>query len=169
MCAFGRGAQVVYSKGFAASRTPFVFAACKVAFDLEQYRPFSHAVGRFTHGGAAWTVQRNFEHTGDYPHTDAALLIVPLCPDKLGDIVRNWKPGKFTKSFLSHLVELVHTTLKTLEWYREGRTNHIGGIDGSSVSKKKTGGEVDKAVLDRVAAAKKFDFAHYFGKLATNA
>ena len=125
--------------------------------------------GRVTHVDAARTLWPNFELTDGYPHMCPAILIALLCPDKLCDIVRNWKPGKFTKNFLSHLVELVHTTLKTLEWYREGRTNHIGGIGGKTGSRKKTAGEVDKAVLDRVAAAKKFDFEPYFGQLPPNA
>lgn len=89
-----------------------------------------------------------------------------LHADKLHDIVRNWQPGKYTKSFLCHVVELVHTTLKTLEWYKKDKTKYIGGVDVSM--SEDADGKVDKAVLDRVASAKKFDFDRYFRKLATN-
>lgn len=89
-------------------------------------------------------------------------------PDKLHDIVRNWQPGKYTKSFLCHLVELVHTTLKTLEWYTNGKAKYIGGVDVSMADAEDMKGQADKAVLDRVAAAKKFDFHRYFRRLATN-
>eukprot|EP00752_Nemacystus_decipiens_P001460 g1436.t1 len=86
--------------------------------------------------------------------------------DKLHDIVRNWQPGKYTKSFLCHVVELVHTTLKTLEWYKKDRSKCIGGVDVSM--SEDADGKVDKAVLDRVTSAKKFDFDRYFKRLATN-
>ncbi|CAM9181854.1 unnamed protein product [Hapterophycus canaliculatus] len=88
--------------------------------------------------------------------------------DKLHDIVRNWQPGKHTKSFLCHLVELVHTTLKTLEWYTNDRAKFIGGVDVNMVDSENVEGKVDKAVLDRVASAKQFDFQRYFRRLATN-
>ena len=80
--------------------------------------------------------------------------------------MRNWQPGKYTKSFLCHLVELVHTTLKTPEWYKKDKSKYIGGVDVSM--SEDVDGKVDKAVLDRVTAAKKFNFARYFKKLATN-
>lgn len=88
--------------------------------------------------------------------------------DKLHDIVRNWQPGKYTKSFLCHVVELVHTTLKTLEWYKTDKAKYIGGVDVSMSDGQDDEGRVDKAVLDRVASAKKFDFDRYFRRLATN-
>lgn len=88
--------------------------------------------------------------------------------DKLHDIVRNWQPGKYTKRFLCHLVELVHNTLKALEWHTSGKAKYIGGVDVSMANKEDKKGSVDKAVLDRVAAAKKFDFHRYFRRLATN-
>lgn len=114
------------------------------------------------------TVQPDFECTDGYPHTKPSLQIVLLYPDKLNEIVRNWKPGKFTKTFLCHLVELVHTTLKALEWYRSSKSSHLGGVDGSAGSRDPHGGQLKKDVLDLVADAKKFDFDHYFGQLATN-
>eukprot|EP00903_Cladosiphon_okamuranus_P017376 g16007.t1 len=86
--------------------------------------------------------------------------------DKLHDIVRNWQPGKYAKSFLCHLVELVHTTLKTLEWYQKDKSTCIGGVDVSM--SEDADGKVDKAVLDRFQSAKKFDFNRYFRRLATN-
>lgn len=89
------------------------------------------------------------------------LVRLILNADKLHDIVRNWQPGKYTKSFLCHVVELVHATLKALEWYKKDKVKHIG--DGEGVE-----GNVDKAVLDRVASAKKFEFDRYFRRLATN-
>ncbi|CAM9634093.1 unnamed protein product [Ectocarpus sp. 13 AM-2016] len=88
--------------------------------------------------------------------------------DKLHDIVRNWQPAKYTKSFLCHVVELVHTTLKTLEWYKKGNHTHIGGVDVSSTDGQDAKGTVDKAVKDRVDSAKKFEFGRYFRRLATN-
>ncbi|CAB1099608.1 unnamed protein product [Ectocarpus sp. CCAP 1310/34] len=88
--------------------------------------------------------------------------------DKLHDIVRNWQPGKYTKSFLCHVVELVHTTLKTLEWYKKDNHTHIGGVDVSSTDGQDAKGTVDKAVKDRVDSAKKFEFGRYFRRLATN-
>lgn len=89
-------------------------------------------------------------------------------PDKLHDIVGNWTSGVYTKSFLCHLVELVHTTLKALEWFRNGKAKYIGGIDVSAMSGDDVKGQVDKAVLDRVATAKKFDFDRYFRRLVKN-
>lgn len=89
-----------------------------------------------------------------------------LRADKLHDIVRNWQPGKYTKSFLCHVVELVHTTLKTLEWYQKDKSKYIGGVDVSM--SEDADGKVDKAVLDRVKSAKNFDFNRYFRRLATN-
>lgn len=91
-----------------------------------------------------------------------------LHADKLHDIVRNWQPGKYTKSFLCHVVELVHTTLKTLEWYSKDKVKFIGGVDVSMSDGQDVDGKADKAVLDRVAAAKKFDFDRYMRRLATN-
>lgn len=90
--------------------------------------------------------------------------------DKLHDIVRNWQPGKYTKSFLCHVVELIHTTLKTLEWYTgdKPKAKFIGGVDVRAMDAKDMEGTIDKAVLDRVASAKKFDFHRYFRRLATN-
>lgn len=90
--------------------------------------------------------------------------------DKLHDIVRSWQPGKYTKRFLCHVVELVHTTLKTLEWYQgdKPKAKFIGGIDVSAMDAKDAEGAVDKAVLDRVASAKNFGFHRYFERLATN-
>lgn len=82
--------------------------------------------------------------------------------------MRNWQPGKYAKSFLCHLVELIHTTLKTLEWYRSGKAKYIGGVDVSGTGGEDATGQVDKAVLDRVASAKKFDFDRYFRRLASN-
>lgn len=96
------------------------------------------------------------------------LVLRMLRTDKLHNIVRNWQPGKYTKSFLCHLVELVHTTLKTLEWFQKDKTIYIGGVDVSMPDGQEDGGRVDKAVLDRVASAKKFDFHRYFRRLATN-
>lgn len=82
--------------------------------------------------------------------------------------MRNWQPGKYTKIFLCHLVELVHTTLKTLEWFRNSKAKHIGGVDASTINGEGVKGQVDKAVVDRVIAAKGFDFERYFRRLATN-
>lgn len=82
--------------------------------------------------------------------------------------MRNWQPGKYTKSFLCHVVELVHTTLKTLEWYKKDNQTQIGGVDVNSTDGQDAKGTVDKAVKDRVDSAKKFDFERYFRRLATN-
>lgn len=64
------------------------------------------------------------------------------------------------------MVELVHTTLKTLEWYQgdKPKAKFIGGINVTAKDAK----DVDKAVLDRVASAKNFGFHRYFERLATN-
>lgn len=105
------------------------------------------------------------------PHAHGLRRLFEQCiahADKLHDIVRNWQPGKYTKSFLCHVVELVHTTLKTLEWYKENKAASIGGVDVSMADAQDAGGKVDKAVLDRVKSAKSFDFSRYFRRLATN-
>lgn len=88
--------------------------------------------------------------------------------DKLHEIVRAWKPGKYTKNFLCHLVELIHSSLKALEWFKSDRARYIGGVNVSATDGNIKNGKVDKAVLDRVAAAKKFDFERYFSRLARN-
>lgn len=90
-------------------------------------------------------------------------------PDKLHDIVRNWQPGKYSKRFLCHLMELVHTTLKALEWYTKGKSRYLGGIDVNTFAAGDDAKRAhDKEVLDLVAAAKKFDVERYFRRLATN-
>ena len=65
-------------------------------------------------------------------------------------------------------MELIHTTLKTLEWYKSGKARYIGGVDVSAMDGKALKDVVDNAVLDRVVAAKKFDFERYFRRLVKN-
>lgn len=85
-------------------------------------------------------------------------------PDKLHDIVRNWQPGKYPKRFLCHLVELIHTTLKTLEWYKKGKSRYLG----SDATGEGMTGAFDKDIQDKINAAKMFDLDRYFRRLAVN-
>lgn len=84
--------------------------------------------------------------------------------DKLHDIVRQWQPGKFSKNFLCHLVELIHATLKTLEWYKKGKSRYLEHEAGEEGAK----GALDKDIQEKIKAAESFDFDRYFYRLASN-
>lgn len=89
-------------------------------------------------------------------------------PDKLFDIIRDWQPGKYSRTFLCHLVELVHITLKILEWYKKREPKVVTGVEEATSASDHLKVLHDKEISDRVQAAKKFDLARYFAKLATN-
>lgn len=101
-------------------------------------------------------------------HWSLTFALLP-CLDKLFDIVRDWQPGKYSKVFLCHLVELVHTTLKTLEWYKKHGPNHIAGVNMDTTARNgPSKNTYDKEVMDRVNAARSFDLGRYFERLTSN-
>lgn len=106
---------------------------------------------------APWSLGRSVACGGD------------VCPlDKLLDIVRDWQPGKYSKSYLCHLVELIHTTLKTLEWYTKRDPEKAGATSSTEANlQDDEKAPLDKDLLDRVNAARNFDLGRYFGRLAT--
>lgn len=78
--------------------------------------------------------------------------------------MRDWQPGKYSKRFLCHLVELIHTTLKTLEWYKKSKSRYFGDdATGEGVN-----GAFDKDIQDKVNAAKAFELDRYFHRLVNN-
>lgn len=61
-------------------------------------------------------------------------------------------------------MELIHATLKTLEWYKKRKSRYLEDEAGEKGAK----GALDKDIQEKIQAAESFDFDRYFYRLASN-
>ena len=84
--------------------------------------------------------------------------------DPLPGLLRDWRPGTYSRRHLFVLIELVHETLKTLD-----ESKSLFGPNYLTSQKASQGGlEFDSTVNQYMADALKFDPDDYFRRLLTN-